>query len=117
MVVICKGKTIQGSWQTFPNRLEKLLSRFQFPASFIKSELSRADGYTVSKTNSKSMLSFMNQIVFELEYYCHRFPSFDTIELNFLEDRMMDRLHQTGKKHMDYLTPLKYWQREIDMAR
>jgi hypothetical protein len=117
MVVICKGKTIRGTWETFLNRLEQLLSRFRFQESFIKSELSQAEGYTVSKTSSKSMLSFMNQIVFELEYYCRRFPSFDTIELNFLEDRMMDRLHQTGKKQMDYLTPLEYWRREIGVAQ
>ena len=65
MVVICKGKTIQGTWEAFLNRLEQLLSRFQFRTSFIKNELAQAEGYTVSKTKSKSMLSIMNQIVFE----------------------------------------------------
>ena len=117
MVVICKGKTIQGTWETFLNRLEKLLSRFQFQASFVSSELSQAEGYTVSKTNSKSMLSFMNQLVFELEYDCRRFPHFDSISLDRLEDSMMDRPHQTGKRQMDYLTPLEYWRREIGVVQ
>ena len=117
MGVICKGKTIQGTWETFLYRLEQLLSRFQFQDSFIKGELSQAEGYTVSKTNSKSMLSFMNQIVFELEYDCRRFRDFDGISQDWLEDRMMDRLHQTGKRQTDYLTPLDYWRREIGMVQ
>ncbi len=117
MVVICKGKTIQGTWVTFLNRLEQLLSRFQFQASFVNSELSQAEGYTVSKTNSKSMLSFMNQLVFELEYDCRRFPNFESISPDWLEDRMMDRPHQAGKRQTDYLTPLEYWRNEIGMAR
>jgi hypothetical protein len=31
--------------------------------------------------------------IFELEYDCRRFPNFDNISLDWLEDRMMDRLH------------------------
>ncbi len=117
IVVICKGKTIQGTWETFLNRLELLLSRFQFQESFIKSELSQTEGYTVSKTNSKSMLSFMNQLVFELEYDCRRFPDYDSMSLDRLEDSMMDRPHQTGKRQTDYLTPLEYWRREIGVVQ
>ena len=116
MVVICKGKTIQGTWETFLNRLEQLLSRFQFRTSFIKNELAQAEEYTVSKTNSKSMLSFMNQIVFELEYDCRRFPNFESISRERLEDSMMDRPHQTGKRQTDYLTPVEYWRGEIGVV-
>lgn len=66
LVVICQGKTIQGTWQAFRIRLEKLLYRSQFPDTFIKSEMAQAEGYIVSKTNSKSMLASMNQMAFEL---------------------------------------------------
>lgn len=69
-VILCKGKTIQGTWKPFIDRLRQLLLRFQFSDDFITTELVWAEGYTVSRTNSKSMLSFMNQIVFELEYEC-----------------------------------------------
>lgn len=117
MVVICKGKTIQGTWESFLERLGKLLSKFQFPESFVKSELSQAEGYTVSKTDSKSMLAFMNQIIFELEYECGRFHNYDDIPLDEMEERMMDRPHQTGKTGRDYLTPLQYWQREIGLTK
>jgi hypothetical protein len=117
MVVICKGKTIQGTWETFLNRLEQLLARFQFRTSFVKNELAQAEEYTVSKTNSKSMLSFMNQIVFELEYGCRRSPNFESISLERLEDSMMDRPHQTGKRQTDYLTPVQYWRGEIGVVQ
>jgi hypothetical protein len=113
MAVICKGKTIRGTWEPFLNGLEQLLIRFQFSDTFIKSELSQAEGYTVSKTSSKSMLAFMNQMAFEIEYDCCRFPHFNDIPLEWLEDKMIDRPHQCGKKWSDYRTPLKYWQQEI----
>ncbi len=116
MCVICKGKTIQGTWEPFLERLEGLLSRFRFPNAFIKNELLQAEGYVVSKTNSKSILSFMNQMVLELDYDCRGFESYDAISLDLLEERMMDRLYQYGKKFHDYRTPLKYWQQEIGLA-
>jgi hypothetical protein len=116
MVVICKGKTIQGTWEPFLNRLERLLLRIQFPKDFIKSELSQAEGYTVSRTKSKSMFSFMNQMIFELEYDCGRFQHFDDISLDWLEDRMIDRPHQSRNKINEYGTPLRYWQREIGLG-
>lgn len=115
-VVLCKGKTIQGTWKPFIYRMQQLLLRFQFPNDFITAELTLAEGYTVSRTNSKSMLSFMNQLVFELEYECGRFGNFDDIDLDTLENRMMDRPHQTGKPGRDYLTPLEYWRREIGLT-
>ncbi|HEY8967955.1 MAG TPA: hypothetical protein VIM64_02655, partial [Puia sp.] len=112
----CKGKTIQGTWKPFIHRLHQLLLRFQFPNDFITAELALAEGYTVSRTNSKSMLSFMNQLVFELEYECGRFGDFDDIDLDTLENKMMDRPHQAGKTGRDYLTPLEYWRREIGLT-
>ena len=117
MAVICKGKTIQGTWETFKSRLKLLLRRHKFSEKFIYDELAQAEGYTVSKTNSKSILAFMNQMVFELEYQCRVVNEYDAIPLDELEDRFMDRLHQTGKKQMDYSTPLKYWRKEIGMEK
>jgi uncharacterized protein DUF6933 len=115
-VILCKGKAIQGTWKPFIDRLRQLLFRFQFPVAFITTELAFAKDYTVSRTNSKSMLSFMNQIVFELEYECGPFENFDDIEWDAIENRMMDRLHQVGKVGGDYLTPLKYWRQEIGLT-
>jgi hypothetical protein len=116
MAVVCKGKTIQGTMHQMPVRLERLLTRFHFPESFVRHELALTDGYVVSKTNSKSLLSFMNQMVFELEFECSRYESYDAIRLEVLEDKMMDRLYQFGRKWHDYRTPLKYWQTETGLG-
>jgi hypothetical protein len=116
MAVVCKGKTIQGTMQQMPLRLEGLLTRFHFPKSFIRHELSLTDGYVVSKTNSKSLLSFMNQMVYELEYECSKYGTYEAIPLETLEDNMMERLYQSGRKWHDYRTPLKYWQAEAGLG-
>jgi len=113
MAIICKGKTIQGTWHIFRTRLELLLHRHKFPGQFIHDELAQTEGYTVSKTSSRSILAFMNQMAFELEYECRLAEGYDVISIDKLEDRMMDRLYQYGK---DYRTPLKYWQQEIGLT-
>jgi hypothetical protein len=117
MAVICKGKTIQGTWASFLNRLGLLLQRYQFPEAFIHNELSQVEGYTVSRTNSRSLLAFMNQMAFELEYECRRAGEYDAIPIDDLEDRMMDRIYQFGKRSHDYRTPLQYWQQEISLSK
>jgi hypothetical protein len=115
MVVICKGKTIQGTWETFLKRLQHLLMRYEFPETFIQMELSQTERYTVSKTNSRSVLSHMNQIVFELEYVGRMAENYDHISLDSLEDGLMSRPYQCGKHLHDYRTPLQYWQEEIQL--
>lgn len=115
MVVVCKGKTIQGTWEIFLKRLEQLLIRHGFPKVFIQKELSQVEGYSVSKTNSKSVLAHMNQMVFELEYRGRMADDYEHIPLDLIEDRMMDRLYKYGKRMHDYRSPLKYWKEEIQL--
>jgi hypothetical protein len=109
MTIVCRGKTIQGTWEQFGQRLEWLLRRFNFSSSFLESELKRVDGYVVSKTRSKSMLAHMNQMIFQLEYDCTRFEQYQTISLDYMEDIMMDHFHQNGAEPKEYLTPLNFW--------
>ncbi|MDR3712827.1 MAG: hypothetical protein P4L51_08430 [Puia sp.] len=116
MCIVCKGKTIQGTWDNFLERLEALLKRFNFPNAFIKNELLQAEGYVISKTNSRSMLSFMNQMVFDLEYNCMKSEDFAAIPLDWMEEQMMDRPYQQGKKQYEFRTPLQYWQQAIGLV-
>src|SRR6516162_11094175 len=44
MAVICKGKTISGTWDQFKDRLEGLLRRFEFPQAFIEGEMKLTNG-------------------------------------------------------------------------
>jgi hypothetical protein len=115
MTVICKGKTIQGTWEPFLKRLQQLLVRYEFPETFIQKELFQAEGYAVSRTNSRSLLSHMNQIVFELEYVGRMAKDYDHISLDSLEAGLMGRPYQYGKRLYDYRTPLQYWQKEIQL--
>ena len=74
--------------------------------------MKEANGYVVAKTNSKSILAHMNQMILQLNYDCTQFASYETISLDYLEDRMMDNFYQTGNKEKPYTTPKEYWQRK-----
>jgi hypothetical protein len=66
-----------GTWEQFVHRLNALFKRFDFSNSFIESELKRGDDYMVSKTQSKSILAHMKQMVIQLEFDCSRFDNYE----------------------------------------
>jgi hypothetical protein len=111
LTVVCRGKTIKGTWPEFAVRLPALLHRYHFNEAFIETEMKEANGYIVAKTNSRSMLAHMNQMIFQLEYDCSRFPLYETISLDLLEDRMMDHLYQKGNK--GFVRVIEYWKDQI----
>ena len=115
MIIVCKGKTISGSWDQFRKRLHELLRRFQFPQDFISREMKALDRYIVSKTNSKSLIAHMNQMAFQLKYGFLRYPDYDSIPMDLMEERMMDYLYQQGPKNTNYRTPLKYWKEKLGL--
>jgi hypothetical protein len=55
LTIICRGKTINGTWEEFRRRLPLLLKKYDFQSSFIEFETGLANGYVVSKTNSRSV--------------------------------------------------------------
>ena len=66
------------------------------------------NGYIVSKTNSKSMLAFMNQMVPTLEHHMFRAASYDEIPQQWLEDLMMKFSHKPARSSV-YTSPLQFW--------
>lgn len=112
ITILCKGKTIQATWAEFGVRLPLLLIRFHFPKDFIEREMQQMNGYVVSKTNSKSMLAFMNQMVVTLEHHIGSAESYDTIPQQWLEDLMMKFSHKsTGSNN--YITPKLFWKETL----
>jgi len=109
MTIVCRGKTIQGTWKEFVQRLGDLLEKFNFPRSFIDFEINLANGYVVSKTESRSVLGYMNQMIPQLEFDCSKFGTYDSISLNVLEERMINFLSQFGVRLSTYRSPLNYW--------
>ncbi|OQP57937.1 hypothetical protein A3860_39670 [Niastella vici] len=107
--IICRGKTISGTWEEFKHRLPLLLKKFDFQSSFIESETGLADKYVVSKTNSRSMLAYINQMKIHLEIHSSRFDTYENISQDLLEESMMNYLYQTGNKSNSYRTAIEFW--------
>jgi hypothetical protein len=62
LTVLTKGRSIKTTLPQFYERLPQLLQRHGFRQDFIGHEMQLVtEGYVVSKTNSKSMLGFMNE--------------------------------------------------------
>jgi hypothetical protein len=113
MVILCKGKTIQGTWEQFKERLPALMRRLNFPEPTITKEMLFLDEYVVSKTNSKAMLAFMNQMVVNLEIHSRSAATYEAIPLDWMEDIMMDYLYGGSYSNERYSTPLKYWEKIV----
>ena len=112
MAVICRGKTIQTTWPQFRERVAALLHRFEFPEHIITNELREMNGYTVSKTDSRSMLAIINQLKEDVAWYIEQSDiPYAFFPLEVWEDRMMKRLHAAGRKPNDYTTPIDYWRK------
>jgi hypothetical protein len=109
LTIVCRGKTIKGTWDEFRQRLPGHLKRFHFSPSFIESELALINDFVVSKTNSRSMLAHMNQIVMNLKINCIRFGNYENISQDFLEDCIMGYPYSYGGKSYRYTTAIEYW--------
>jgi hypothetical protein len=112
LTVVCRGKTIKGTWPEFLQRWPQLMNRYRFDPTFIQKEIDEANDFVVAKTDSRSMLSYMNQTIFQLEYDCSKFSSYEDISLNLLEDRMMNHLYCL-KEHRHRFTSAKEYFKTI----
>lgn len=109
LTVVCRGKTIKGTWDEFKERLPKVLQRYGFGTEFIGWETALTADYVVSKTNSRRMLGYMNEIKMQLEYMCSKADNYEHIATDDMEDLMMEWLYQSSEKQHAYTTPLQYW--------
>ena len=113
LTVLVPGRTLKSTWPEFKVRLESLLTRHHFPASFISHELNAADSFIVSKTNSKSMLAIMNQMLFTIEAFCHRVDRYEDINLQHIEDSFIKSPRTDKTSKWGYSTPLDFWRRQL----
>jgi hypothetical protein len=110
IIVLTKGKTITGTLQEFYLRLESLLRRNNFEPEFIKREIElMKEGYVISKTNSKSVLASMNAITQNIEYRCSTFLSYESINVNSIEDAFMEWLVYDPSKPYGLRRTSDYW--------
>lgn len=109
LTIICRGKTINGTWEEFRHRLPLLLKKFNFKPSFIELETGLSNEYVISKTNSRSMLAYVNQMKINLEIHCSSIDSYDNISQDRLEESMMTYLYQISNKSSRYRTAIEFW--------
>jgi hypothetical protein len=112
LTIVCRGKTIHGTWDEFKLRLPKLLKKFNFQSSFIELEIALANEFVVSKTNSRSMLAHINQMKLNLQANCMGFDSYANISQDFLEENMMDYLYSISGKSNSFRTAMEYWKEQ-----
>src|SRR6478609_3387701 len=80
LTVLVHGKSIQSTHFYFKERLMKLMSRLGFSQEFIDREMIfQEEGFVVGKTDSKSMLSRMNQMNYQVEYQCLKATSYEEL--------------------------------------
>ncbi len=112
LTVVVKGKTIASTVDKFRDQLTQLLYRHGFPKKFIENEMLYVADYIVGKTNSRSMLAHINQMILQVTSYNLRFTDYDEIDTTVHEDIFMDWFYKSkGKKN--YQTPQKYWTTEL----
>ncbi len=112
LTVVVKGKTIASTIDKFRDQLKHLLHRHGFPTKFIENEMLYASDYMVGKTNSKSMLAHINQMILQVTSYNLHFADYDQIDTAAHEDIFMDWLYKS-KGQKDYQTPQKHWMTEL----
>ena len=93
LAVLTQGKSIKTTLPQFYERLPLLLQRNGFNPDFTMREMRLVqEGYVVSKTDSRSMLGFMNEMTLNLEWRCLKYSSFGLIDLDREEDILMEWL-------------------------
>jgi hypothetical protein len=111
LAVICTGRTIKSTWPEFQTRMRNLLTRWHFQKEFIERELCLANGYVMAKTNSKSMLGYINTLTYHIQAHCQRFTDFNDLPIDYIENTCMTHPYKLNKK----LTAAhKYWEYQIN---
>jgi hypothetical protein len=105
ITVVTAGKTIKKTFSEFALRLQNLLTRFTFPATFVTEQMNAFDNSIVTKTDSKKMLGFMNSITEHLIRRMYNYENFEDIDLEEEENILMNFIH--GSKNI--FMPISYW--------
>jgi hypothetical protein len=113
ITIITRGKTIRKTYPEFEIRLKNLLQRFRFPEHFIENELTFLDEMVIGKTTNKSMLGYINQIVYLLDYWVYDNRDYESINLDDLENKMMSHL-SSSKNTSGFITPINFWEKKLD---
>jgi hypothetical protein len=113
LTIIVKGKTIKTTYNNFVLQLQHILQRFHFPDAFIANEINLANEYVVGKTTNKTMVAHINNIMYNVTYWCSCYKNYDAINCCIMEDRQMDYLFK-NKNDKDYTYTITYWEKQLN---
>jgi hypothetical protein len=109
LTIVVKGKTIRSTFGAFLSQLEGLASRFGFPFTFPLTEKNFERDCSIFKTNDRSMLGHINELIYTIVCWAETAKSYDTIDTNKIEDYLMGYLYKV-KGTNDYSKPILYWE-------
>ena len=91
--IICPGKSIKKELLVFPERLEELLRRLGYSKLIFQFQAHTTQ--EIYTTNSRSMLAYMNQMKYAIEYRLALAEVFEEIINSDIEDMLSDMLLST----------------------
>lgn len=95
--VLIPGKSLKKALKLFPDRVKNLLKRNGYSKLLFQFQL--RTGFEVYSTNSRSMLSHMTQLSYNIEYHFALAETTEDIDWDYIEDVHFDHLHSKNKKH------------------
>ena len=96
--VLVKGKTLQQTNKLFSERLELLLIRLTIEHEQ-RERLVPINEPVLWKTASRSILGYMNDYKYQLDYWFSRYNNYEEINLNELEDKLANTVIKVGKEY------------------
>jgi len=102
--IICPTKSLNIAIKQLPDRVKKYLTRHRFDSLIDKFDLNSE--IQIFTTDSKSTLSFMNQLSSNIEWHLNNAESLENIDYNKLEDIHSDYLFTIHGKSVKYETTI-----------
>ena len=108
LTVIVKGRSIKTTIEKFEPCLLKLLQRLGADDYLLKTQQVRMREVHIGKTESRSLLGSMNDIVFQIQNEAMRAGRIENLSLDYLENALSTCLFSSKDLGKDYFRPVEY---------
>ena len=108
LTVLTVGKSINTTVDTFRTRLLNLLRRIDAGQQWVVAQKTEMQEIHICKTDSRSMLGSMNEIVFYIQQEAMRAGTIENLDLDKLEDNLGQYLFSGKDIEKQYFKPVDY---------
>jgi hypothetical protein len=102
--ILCPTKSLNNALTLLPERVSNFLGRHGFKHLYEMYGLNTP--VEIYATDSRSMLAYMNQLRFNMEYHLEQAETYETIDFKWIEDIHTDYLFSTGDKKKKYVSTI-----------